>query len=218
MPVVSFLPETYKLGFKKILSFEEEEFQSIQEALSQIQPELSLSKLVDEVTKATDRSFDGLLDMFQSAGSLSPFLESDRLEELANDITVLAIEEGLIETRLSHVFKSRLLYLLSNDNIFCSARGQDLLSEYQNIFLNSRVVTDIRPIFNIDIKQSPKGGVIVHNLNIHYRSSNTSEHQDIYFALDSDDIHILSDSLIRAIEKEKSLNSIFENTGMKKIQ
>jgi len=217
MPIVHYIPESFKEGFKEILSFDDNEFEAIQNALSSISSVLSFRSLVERISELNKRDYVNLQDIFNSVGSLSQFLEKDNVKELVETISDISVENEIVESKNKKTFEERLLFLLENKQIFCATRGQNLLAEFGNVFINTRIVTDIRPIFNINVDESPEGGMIIHNLSIHYHSDAEAVHKDIYFALDSDDIKMLKDALDRAEKKEGSLRHIFEKSGMTKI-
>ena len=218
MPIVRFIPDRFKDGFKGISSFDDSEFKLLQDTLFSIAPVLSLRSLVESISKLVKQDFDNLLDVFISVGSLTPFLGEDNINEIAADISDLSIKDKIIDSKNKKTFEERLLFLLENKQIFYAARGQGLLTEYGNVFLDTRIVTDIRPIFNLNINDSPECGMIVHNLHIHYQSDSEADHKDIYIALDTDDIKMLRDTIDRAEKKENSLRQIFEKSGMTNIR
>ena len=92
-----------------------------------------------------------------------------------------------------------------------------LKGESNNVFLSSRIITDIRPIFSLNINETPKAGVVIHNLHIHFSSSDEGAHRDVYFALDSADILALEGLIKRAKDREASLKMIFDKSKVKNL-
>ncbi len=215
MPLISFIPEKYEDGFEKLSLMEDKDFESLTEGLSLISLASSISVLADKISDNKGLDYDDLREIFTSVGSLAPFLDGDQMsKELVKEVSRLAIEGGILESDNKDKFEGRLLFLLTNKHIYYAAKARSLLTEYGSLFISSRVTTDIRPVFDIDISEAPKGGMIVHNLHIHYQCDGEAPHKDIYIALDSLDLKMLKDALLRAEKKEISLQEIFTKSGM----
>lgn len=92
-----------------------------------------------------------------------------------------------------------------------------MYSNYGNNFILCRVISDIRPVFDIEIDESPKAGIILHSLNIHYQSNEEPLHKNITLTLNSDSIKLLKEALTRAENKENSLKRILEMSEMRNL-
>jgi len=133
-------------------------------------------------------------------------------EEIAEDITELLVEsedEDLkIDKERSELFKANLNKLLSFDNsIGLSIKGTQLLDENQNIFERSRIITDIRPIFDSYKIDKIDASLVIHNLKIRFISQETDS--DIYFILDQNDLKDLKEQILRAEKKEQAIMKKF---------
>ena len=133
-------------------------------------------------------------------------------EEIAEDITELLVEskdEDLkIDKEKSELFKANLNKLLSFDNsIGLSIKGTQLLSENQHIFERSRIITDIRPIFDSYRIDKIDASLVIHNLKISFISQETDS--DIYFILDQNDLKDLKKQILRAEKKEQTIMKKF---------
>ncbi|MFM6813420.1 MAG: hypothetical protein ACKPJ4_16030, partial [Dolichospermum sp.] len=83
---------------------------------------------------------------------------------------------------LAH-FKQRLTKILAIDGaISISSQAISLLQEYDSIFLNSRIITDVRPVFKAETKAGIAGALVVHTLKIAYQDASGSK--EFYVALD----------------------------------
>ncbi len=205
MPKINFIPERYEEGFKKISSIDEELFKDINEGLSTSPLVSSLGELSESIAKLKEINENDVSEIFSSAGSLTPFIETEEnLDEITEDVSAIAIEEQIIDERNKKKFKTRLTSLLRSKQLFYASKVNGLLTEYGNVFLQSRIVTDIRPVFGINPNDAPEAGIIIHNLHIHYQDDSEGAHKDFYIALDSNDIKNLKAALIRAEAKEKA--------------
>lgn len=103
--------------------------------------------------------------------------------------------------------------LLKTDSALSAiSKASDLLLEYENVFSNARVVTDIRPIFKSNIDRGLAGALIVHTLKIEYRDVTGSK--EIYLTLDALDLLNFSEEFFRAEEKAKMLQSLLKQVNL----
>jgi len=79
-----------------------------------------------------------------------------------------------------------------------------LLSNDSAIYSESKVVTDIRIIFNDDLEEKDRNAMIVHGLNIEYYSAN--DIKNFHVSLTTTDLKDLKDVIERAISKENIIN------------
>lgn len=209
MPL-TFIPERHHAGFKKIATITEEVFAKIQEGLSYTSLTSSIETLSSKVAELKNLESADLKQMFSSVGSLSSFLEDvDLIKDVVDDISnLIEVEED------KERFKERLIYLFESRQIFYASKASELKSDYGNSFILCRIITDIRPVFDVNIHEAPKAGMIIHNLHFHYQSGEEPYHKNLTLTLDSSDIWMLRDTLDRAITKEDSLQSLFENSNM----
>lgn len=239
MPAISSIPEEYKGGFRDIFLLGENDFNSIVEGLNSIPLTSSIKKLAVAATKFKPSIHDDVANMFVSIGSLTSLIEKGAsIEEISHDICIALSDElqAAIESSdkvivdninedlkgiLGEAGKQRLIerlsILLKTERLYYAAKANNLMYEYQNVFIQAKLASDIRPIFNIDIEKAPIAGLIIHSLHIHYKADRESEHRDIFIALDSEDLQSLKETLIRAEKKQKSLGSIFKNSGIEHI-
>lgn len=98
-------------------------------------------------------------------------------------------------------FKHNLNELLSLDNsIGMTVKTLSLGTEYEKIFVNSRITTDIRPAFE-NLNGDVGTAVIVHNLKLEYHTGH--RHEDIFISFSSNDLIELKEQITRAEKKEE---------------
>jgi len=109
-----------------------------------------------------------------------------------------------------------IIHALSSDSsLALDAKAGELLLEQSNIFCSTRIITDIRPVFN-DSATNLQGFVTFHTLSIAFHNEGTQ--REIRFALDSNDLCDLKNQIIRAETKEDSLNTALSESGFKVIR
>jgi len=217
MPLIAGIPERYEQGFKNISGFSDSEFSSIKNSLLDGAYNSSLQGLAHKISQITNLDYEDIFQAFISIGSLNPVLENTEIvEEVVNDITALAKSEGI--TKDSGIFRERIDFLIKNDQIFLAAKAYDLARESANIYIDARIVTDLRPIFGINVEEEPHGSIILHTLHLHYQDHKESDHKDLFITLDINDIKTLKDLLIRAEKKESSLQQFLKKSALSDLK
>jgi hypothetical protein len=217
MPIINTIPERYIEGFKALIALSDEAFETIKVGLSNA-PYSSSIEILSETLNNLDDEIN-ILEIFESIGSLMSFLD-DR--ELVNDviqsILTVSLDEELINEDQASQFGKRIEYLLNNRQLYLASKSEDLIFNYSNKYFSSRIVSDIRPVFNMDISEDPSACLIIHNLNIHYQSQDEPFHKDILVSLNSDDLNELIKVLERAQKKDLSIKKMISKNGMKIIE
>lgn len=102
--------------------------------------------------------------------------------------------------------QAHLQALLSLDkSLGVTAKALDVLTEHEKTFCKARILSDIRPVFSVNTKEA-SAAVIVHNLQLGFHKN--GEHEDIYIALDTEDVQKLREVLERAEEKAVALKAL----------
>jgi hypothetical protein len=101
--------------------------------------------------------------------------------------------------------KQNLLEIFNNfKTLKLTLKADTLLSNDSAIYSESKIVTDIRIIFNDDLKEPDRNALIVHGLNIEFYSSNESK--NFHVSMTTTDLKDLQDVIERAIEKESIIS------------
>lgn len=217
------IPPVYVQGFADMFHLTEDEFKNLIDRLELTSLTSSIRKLANTITDNPSKN-DTIRDIFLSVGSLTIFIEKGMsIEEIAENVYysfLSQIDNEMVDIADfdsepgKHIFTSRIITLLKTERLYYAAKSNDLMGEYQNVFIEARTITDIRPVFNLNLEDNPKASLIIHNLHIHYSREHEGAHQDIYLAMDSNDLKILKELILRAEKKENSLRSFINNSGM----
>ena len=107
----------------------------------------------------------------------------------------------------------RIKQLLQINSIGIPAKARTLLLQGSTL-CSSKVVTDIRPVFDAsDVPGPPEAALIVHNLRISYHEGGSRALREFVVALDSDDLDSLIDTLNRAKAKENALEGLLKTAA-----
>jgi hypothetical protein len=95
-----------------------------------------------------------------------------------------------LQKTLSDLLSVRPLSMISK------ARG--IHADHENTFCTVRILTDLRPVFDVDVREDPVGFVIAHILKLGYHHS--GNHTTLHIAMDKVDI----DTLLLALQRAKA--------------
>jgi len=111
-------------------------------------------------------------------------------------------------------FQQSLKSILSaEDSLGITAKAFDLLTDQEHCCHSVRIISDVRHIFPTDASQRPKAALVLHTLNLVYHEIDGLK--EIYVALDSSDLKRLKFAIERAETKEKNLQGLLKESGMK---
>ncbi|HVM36663.1 MAG TPA: hypothetical protein VM784_15165 [Actinomycetota bacterium] len=106
----------------------------------------------------------------------------------------------------------RLQRLLDSESLQTIAKGLDVLTEHERVFLKSRIVTDIRPAYAGSDISDPSAVVLVHTLRLDVQES--GHMKSIYVAMDEADLRQLRTVLDREADKATGLRRRIEMTEL----
>jgi len=95
-------------------------------------------------------------------------------------------------------------FLLPEGPIALGAKASDLLVEKPNIFLKTRIITDVRPVFD-DPGKKIQCVIPSHTLVIRFIEA--GDLNEFHVSMDIEDLRLMKDHLERAIEKERIIRS-----------
>ncbi len=212
--------DEYEDGIKLLLNMNDERGQPFIKALSESKPTLYIENLIESVSKKLENvvtpsdvkdMMEGLLALYGVRDS-SDIETSKFIEYLEIAITESGNFSNISKDELQ-VSKPLIAKLLDLDEpLSVASKAFNILLEHERVFLGSKILTDIRPIFNNRKIESPFGAVIVHMLKIGYREG--SESKEFFVALDTSDINKLEEVLKRAKDKEKAIQPLLKRADV----
>lgn len=213
------VPKSQAEPLARLLKLPESDASSLERALSDAKPSLSLKRLSDEVAGAAGLTPEATYELIRVLAML--YTTRDRagagLSEFLADVERAARETDRDDLQSPAIgwdrAKQRLERLLKLDgSLGVTAKALDVLTEHEKVFCDARVLTDVRPIFAADVEHSPDAFILVHKLRIAYHQDGALE--TTYIAMDASDVETLLAVLKRASSKEKSLESLAEKSGL----
>lgn len=179
---------------------------SVQELQKELKPISFLKE--DDVVAITLFSFGELLQS-----------NEETLESLVKELGFAYQQKinQVLSAEEREQLQNNLLQLFQHsENLRRTFKAYHLLSENACIYRRSRVLTDIRPIFDKDGDKPPTDGLIIHNLKLEYIAN--EELKEIFMSLDYNDILDLEKQLKRAREKTAQIKSTYPNLNFINIK
>lgn len=127
-------------------------------------------------------------------------------QEFADDLAETLASDSDQSSR--RTLSARFSSLLELPAVHASAKAWSLLEENDNIYLDSRIITDLRPVFGHEVSGVLYASLITHTVRITARSNNRRENS--FFVLDDEDIKSLIKQLDRALLKSAFLRRIIK--------
>ena len=220
------IPEHYKSGIEFILNTDDDAIDVIISALRDFPPTVEnviykISERIVQTQKVDAPTAVKIVDTLVSLRQLN------KEEKLSNEAIVTLISESVekdtefvVTTELRERFSKRLSSLLQAlesiaFSLDISDKASNLLVEHERIFSDSKIVTDIRPVFDSETERKVEAAILIHTLKIEYRDIEGAK--EFYIALDSDDLDNLYEQITIAIDNRDALGSILKKAEIECI-
>ncbi|MFN6034977.1 MAG: hypothetical protein ACK48B_13285 [Dolichospermum sp.] len=215
------IPEKFKPGFKLLISIDEKTVQSFIDSFQQAQP-LQINDLVSVVTSRvntlTKKEVKDVIETLISIHNLRDYLQENNdasTNEVIEKISqaVEDDEELEITDEQRQEFERRLVNFLGLDNILSfRSKSIEVIRDHERLFQNSRIHTDMRPVFESGLEDSPAGVAIVNMLKIEYLDLDGKH--EFFVALDANDLKQLREQLDLADRKVKSIELMLNQVNI----
>jgi len=209
MPKYS-IPTQVQNGFKFIITLNTDELNVLSNIIKKAKIGQGIKYIVEEnFTKFSDfdkNKFEQIIIALFSMANI--YLDSkNNLEQFILDFSE-SFECFFQDTSSAELdkLKSCLTKLLPNFNsIILTTKTRELFTENPKNMLETRIVSDIRIVFDDEINAKAQSAIIIHNLKIDY--FNDFDKKSFFVSLDLSDLKKLQKVIERAIEKDNSIRS-----------
>lgn len=186
-----------------------------------------------QIANLTQENVDQLLKALDKAGTSREAQEA-AFTELLDDSSAYDAVLSAAVLRSSHGMRARVAALeiadrlgddvpadmlarvLEAPNVVLAAKVLDLSGTGSRVLHTSRIVTDVRPLFDDASEPSALGGLVVHTLIATTFSASGPE--DIFITLDDEDLDILRDQLERALLKGKHVRDVLKGSTLRIVE
>lgn len=206
------LREPLRLGVRKIHGLRDEAVSELRSALAaaglKLDPEDLAEEMAPLVHSISREEVDAIVETLSGLAII--VASSDVPLELFVEDVCEAIGEGehalSLDDAEKEQLKSRLSNLLDNAAILVAAKARLVLIEHEHYLCYARIMTDVRPVFGLDVKRRPTAAMIVHSLKLAYHDG--KDIKEFFVALDPPSLDRLSELIDRAKEKEGTMKSV----------
>lgn len=220
MPALE-IPKKYERGFAVIKSLSDSDVDQVLETLKTASPRSEPADVLPSLrARLPELSEDDGQKFLEALYSLYSFRSrSDApIDEFVGDLSEAIRESENKDVQTSDpdelaMLGSRLRSLLTVRSLSIQSKARVLRTDFANIFLDAKIISDIRPVWDGNVKDPPEGAVVTQTLKLEY--SHIDGPGELYLYLDKEDIELLISALTRAKQKMSTLESLSQKGWMK---
>jgi hypothetical protein len=204
------IPDPFLPGFKAINDLSEEEIKTIADFIINVPPGITGNRFKEKLT--TGIPINGISDIADTLLSLGNLLTRSTIEEISDGLASgynKSQEKKLSKDEENNLSHKIHLLIERLENFKLTVKAMDLLSETNNMFIESRILTDVRPIFEKYSDDLNGNALILHQLRIEYISN--EENKKFFVSLDLDDLKKLMENIDRAINKQSAIEEKYKS-------
>ncbi|SRR5258706_4763304 len=217
------IPEEAYEGLEKLAALGNDDFRTLFDALKETVPTFHLDEFSAHVSSRVDLASDVISDIiefilplyalrFDMGISIPEFVDSilASVEKTQSEDLELSVDSiALLRDRISEI-------LTLDHSLGIVAKSRYIAGQHERLFIETRIFTELRPIFQDDASKPPTAGFILHKLRINYFESGRS--REFFVTMDATDIEKLRQALSRADQKAESLRLLLNTTPMKILE
>nr|NQU94468.1 hypothetical protein [Bacteroidota bacterium] len=183
----------------ELLNMSGEEFDTLVSEIEKIPNNISFGDVEESLMEVTN-SHKVILGLYFTFCKVD--IPEKKFAKKLLDYYTKQLDEGIKKSDL----ESKVLKLFKKDNpVRLAIKSRIIASQIDKSFIDSRIITDIRPVFSSSEENILIGKVITNNLKISFRKDNAIK--DVYFSLDEEDLESLKKTINRALLKTKLLKT-----------
>lgn len=212
------MPEEAVKNLLKFISLPKERKDKYIFLINSILPVFTKETIKDlpDLSKEEKKDFLDFLNMFISL-YINFYNSGQIIDDFIDDVIIRSIRKEDKDFQISDDLKFYIEKILEMEaTLGIYAKNVFLSDENQNIFFESRIITDIRHVFYNDVLKLPDFAFVQHKLKIIYLESKGIKEK--FFTLDLKDLIDLKNLIERAISKEKTLEKLSKRNNIKLLK
>ena len=215
------LPESAYASVKALVGLDDLQFDELIRLFEETPPVLDSEGFVDSVTsRVTSFSPDvartvltELITMVYT-GSRNQMTSSELAAALSEAALDANSEKFPFTDQQKSILESRLLRAFATRSLRVTGKAQSVVLDTDKRYLEARILTDLRPIFD-DAADEIAAAAVIHNLRIRYSENN--DVKDAYFSMSGADLTALTEAIERALTKEAGLSQLAQTSSIPKL-
>jgi hypothetical protein len=205
------IPKEHAGGLARMLAFSTEENARVVESLKKgksIRSKELTQLLKEALPNRSDEEITEIVGTLASLFLVRTGMDSS-LDAFVKDLITAANPDEVHTT--TDELQQNVKALLGVRPLSILAKARGVHTDHENTFCNVRILTDLRPVFDIDVKQDPAGFVVAHILKLGFH--HVGRHTTIHIAMDKTDVDSLIQALQRAKDKAATLSRVTAKCG-----
>lgn len=209
------IPKEVVQGFDSIIKLSKKSVEQISQYLYNIEISTDPNAIFYSLDTfiRTELKIKNSTEIVQTIASFINLLDENTYTKVAENISnsFKELHSPEITTKDFLSLRNNLEQLLKScEKLVLSIKSNRLLiRENSKTYQKSKVVSDIRLVFNKDISDKSRRAILVHNLHITYKSNN--KNKNFFIALDLKDLNSIKEEIDRAIKKDKIIKSDYQD-------
>ena len=219
-----FIPRDERPSLALLAGLRDEQASELSSALGTAPDELGGDELVQHVIEETPSvDADDVRRILTAARQVASAREvlgvppDVFLNDIAEGMGKIEEDELRLDETEQHRLRERLTALTESPAMEIHAKARSLQQDQENTYCRARIITDLRPIFGSDVRQSPKAVLVAHLLRITYHHGSQGTLRDLFLTLRTEDLDQLSELIERARSKADSLHAFTAAAGLREI-
>lgn len=197
------------LGIKSISGLDESTWGAVVASFSALQPGQGMEEVVELLPNELEEEERWGLVLLSFRISNSD--EMENILEVSKDIVSNYFEDEPMTEEEFSLFSERLQHLQpSLWPLQITLKGIDLALEGSWTYLSSRIVSDIRLIFNESLNDNKRNGIINHVVRITVQKGDKTK--DLTFTCDLKELQMLKDQIDRAMKKHTLIQNDYSKS------
>jgi hypothetical protein len=215
------IPRPFLQGFEAIAKLSVEDSKRVTQILSGIPvgyTEKKLAVLLHEKCTFSELDSFNIAAVLFSLMPLKLNATTGNSDKFVVELAQAYSEQSKTDNKkeVAEKLRENLNILLEADgNLRLTQKAKYLQGEYEKVYLEARIISDVRLVYENAIENVAKHALVVHQLRVHF--SENGEHKNLYFALDNNDLKKLKDIILRAELKDTQISNGTYTTGLQFI-
>jgi hypothetical protein len=172
--------------------------------------------IADRVPSITSEHLHRIVDAIYSLYHVREYSELTRngfLTELLDGIREHA--KPLIPDKEIPRLRGRFERLLSVKSLESVSKAISLQRDTERVYCESKIISDIRPVFGDDVKEYPVAAAILHTLILSYHEN--GDHKEFFITLDEVDLNSLQTAIKRAKNKADTITRLMGEAQLPRL-